>query len=237
VKVVKFQSLKILTATFGTTLLIRITNRNGKTNKSFKVETMVKKELNKSDQPITFSENVTFVESKVMNGTSVDKNLLAPPLTEDYKKFLQINENNFLKKSANSNISVSTPNQNGPPTLLSVFGAKSQTNKGSKNRGATTDPKKKWPDCQVPYVISSNFTSKDRGIILAAMQRFYADTGIRWIEKPEQKEVPNFVLIDNKIKSCSSTVGKKPEPGWQNLNLGESPYFLLKLKQNLYLMF
>ncbi len=107
--------------------------------------------------------------------------------------------------------------------LIPIFGTapvnEKSKNRGSRsrNRGALTNPNSKWSNCQVPYTISNEYSKQERAIIQGAMNQFAKDTGIKWV--PRTGDDKNFVNI-RRGKGCQSVVGKREQPGPQDLSLG-----------------
>ncbi|XP_057373227.1 zinc metalloproteinase nas-4-like [Daphnia carinata] len=69
----------------------------------------------------------------------------------------------------------------------------------------------KWPNAQVPYVISKSFSAEDRRIIASAMAMYHQMTCIRFVARGTQKD---YVKI---IRSRESTSGQQNNPGCWSL--------------------
>lgn len=72
----------------------------------------------------------------------------------------------------------------------------------------------KWPNGQVPYVISAAMTSTQRTMIAQAMSRYHNSTCIRFVPRTTQAD---YVRIVKDSSGCFSNVGKVG--GAQTLNL------------------
>ena len=120
--------------------------------------------------------------------------------------------------------------------LIPIFGMatgnKGARNRGARtrNRGALTNPNSKWSNCQVPYAISNGYSKQDRAIIQGAMNQFAKDTGIKWV--PRTGNDKNFVNIRSG-KGCQSMVGKRQQPGPQELSLGITNTSIFKKSQKI----
>lgn len=91
-----------------------------------------------------------------------------------------------------------------------------------------------WPNGEVPYVISSKFSSHERSIINLAVAEMARVSCVRWRPRSNDKDYVHIL----KDYGCYSRVGKTG--GAQVLSLGEhrhvqykSPYVYLFLGQNL----
>lgn len=173
---------------------------------------MIKLQVEQFNHPNPFVEKLVEMDANIVTGTSLEGKQLGKPLDENDRKQLPLKEKIFLKLLPIFSEAV--------PSSQHVVPVFKVAKKGSPYRGATTDPKRKWENCQVPYVISNHFSGEERSIISSTMQQFEVDTGIKWIPKPETTDVPNYVLIE-KGSRCESIVGKQLQPGWQILSLGE----------------
>ncbi|XP_076358916.1 zinc metalloproteinase nas-15-like [Tachypleus tridentatus] len=81
-------------------------------------------------------------------------------------------------------------------------------------RNAIRDPQSKWPGGKIPYVISSEFSSRDRTVISAAFQEYEKKTCIRFVPRSNEQD---YVQITGG-SGCSSAVGRNGGP--QVLTLG-----------------
>ncbi|CAL8073466.1 unnamed protein product [Orchesella dallaii] len=77
-------------------------------------------------------------------------------------------------------------------------------NDSDDSRNGIIYEKQKWPAGQVPYVVSSEFTSKQRGIIAKAMMEYQRRTCITF--KPRTTE--NDYIHIHRGSGCSSLVGR-----------------------------
>ena len=195
--------------------------RNSKQNKLRKrIENLIKVEVEKFGQPNPFSEKIVLMDQNEMTGKSLEGKHLGKPLDENDKKLLPLKEKIFLKL-----LTIFKEFDTSSQPSVSAF---KSPKKGSRNRGATTNPKKKWENCQVPFVISSKFSDQERSIIFSSMKQFEVDTGIKWVPKSDRQDVLNYVLIERgRRNECSSIVGKQLMPGWQKLSFGEKKVFLI----------
>ncbi|XP_045027727.1 astacin-like metalloprotease toxin 5 [Daphnia magna] len=80
---------------------------------------------------------------------------------------------------------------------------------GNKNAAA------KWPNAQVPYVISSSFSAKDRQVIASAMAMYHQKTCIRFVARGTQKDYVKIV----RSRGCWSVKGRAG--GVQELSIGD----------------
>jgi len=93
---------------------------------------------------------------------------------------------------------------------ISLFGQEDPQTQNVAVRGQS----KRWPRGQVPYYISSEFSSYERAVIAKAFQQYKKNTCIRFIPRTNQR---NYVHIV-KGGGCSSLVGRWG--GAQRLTLG-----------------
>lgn len=71
-----------------------------------------------------------------------------------------------------------------------------------KSVGATVT---KWPNAQIPYVISAGFTTEQRQIIAFAMKAFHDTTCIRFVPR---KSEADYIMIAKTGTGCNSPLGK-----------------------------
>ncbi|XP_033118703.1 zinc metalloproteinase nas-15-like [Anneissia japonica] len=83
---------------------------------------------------------------------------------------------------------------------------------------ALKDTSKRWPNGQVPYVISWKFSSYAKSQIQKAIDRYHAETCIKFVERTNEQ---NYINIVSK-SGCYSSVGVVG--GAQELSLGTGCY-------------
>ncbi|KAK4297101.1 hypothetical protein Pmani_030450, partial [Petrolisthes manimaculis] len=80
---------------------------------------------------------------------------------------------------------------------------------------AIKNPQRTWPNGVIPYVISSTYSSSERGIIGQAMAEFAAKTCLRFIPRTSSHRDYIHIL---RGRGCSSNVGRAG--GQQVVSLG-----------------
>lgn len=75
----------------------------------------------------------------------------------------------------------------------------------------------KWPNAQIPYVISAGYTTEQRQIIAMAMSAFHNATCIRFL--PRKSTQADYITITKTGTGCNSAVGKAG--GNQKLSLDD----------------
>lgn len=70
---------------------------------------------------------------------------------------------------------------------------------------AVNDPKLKWPNAVVPYVISASFSAQERAVIAGAVLDLHRQTCIRFIPRGEHHADYVHILSG---EGCSSSVGR-----------------------------
>ncbi|XP_033118735.1 zinc metalloproteinase nas-13-like [Anneissia japonica] len=83
---------------------------------------------------------------------------------------------------------------------------------------ALKDNNKRWPNGQVPYVISSQFDTYAKSQIQKAIDRYHAETCIRFVKRANEQNYINIVSKDG----CYSAVGVSG--GAQELSLANGCY-------------
>ncbi|XP_040582762.1 hatching enzyme 1.2-like [Lepeophtheirus salmonis] len=74
----------------------------------------------------------------------------------------------------------------------------------------------KWPNNEVPYEISSMYSSSDLGVIKSAMKEIESKTCVKWVPRSGQK---NYVVINPREQGCFAVLGYNRNRGVHNLNL------------------
>ncbi|XP_040575511.1 hatching enzyme 1.2 [Lepeophtheirus salmonis] len=77
----------------------------------------------------------------------------------------------------------------------------------------------KWPNNEVPYEISSGYSSSDLDVIKSAMREIESKTCVKWVPRSGQK---SFVLINPREDGCFAVLGYNPNRGMHVLNLQRS---------------
>ena len=78
--------------------------------------------------------------------------------------------------------------------------------KASKNRNAITNSNLKWPNAQIPYVISASFGSRERSVIANAIRIYQEKTCIRI--RPRTTESNYVHFFNGGTGQCYSRVGR-----------------------------
>ena len=86
-----------------------------------------------------------------------------------------------------------------------------------KWKNAVVNTYQKWPDAVIPYVISGQFSKRERGVIAKAVKAFEENSCVRWVQRNAFTD-RNYVHI-LKDKGCYSRVGRQGNGG-QVLSLG-----------------
>ncbi|XP_045583756.1 zinc metalloproteinase nas-4 [Procambarus clarkii] len=81
---------------------------------------------------------------------------------------------------------------------------------------AVRNPQKMWPEAQIPYVISSAFSSWERSVIAGAVAEFHKKTCIRFVERVTQADYVHIL----RGQGCSSAVGRSGGPQVVSLGAG-----------------
>ncbi|KAK7080338.1 Meprin A subunit beta [Halocaridina rubra] len=76
---------------------------------------------------------------------------------------------------------------------------------GNIQNSAVRNPLLKWPNAEVPYVISASFSHGERQAVAQAVQAFHTHTCVRFV--PRQTHHHSYVHI-LKGRGCSSSVGR-----------------------------
>jgi len=99
----------------------------------------------------------------------------------------------------------------GPKKVTSI------TSVGSAiRRNGISSSVKKWPGARIPYVLSHQYTARERAILARAFQEYHRRTCIRFV--PREPFDRDFLFI-GKIDGCYSDVGKAG--GRQELSLDD----------------
>ena len=72
------------------------------------------------------------------------------------------------------------------------------------------DPRYKWPNARIPYVISSQYNRNDRALIAAAIREWESKTCIRFV--PATRNDRDYVELtpnDGKSTYCNSYIGRQ----------------------------
>nr|XP_040574974.1 low choriolytic enzyme-like isoform X2 [Lepeophtheirus salmonis] len=73
-----------------------------------------------------------------------------------------------------------------------------------------------WPNNEVPYEISSEYSSSDVDVIKSAMKEIESKTCVKWVPRSGQK---NYVTINPREEGCFAVLGYNRNRGVHNLNL------------------
>lgn len=79
---------------------------------------------------------------------------------------------------------------------------------------AIRNPQKAWPGGSIPYVISSSFSSQERGLIARAMAEYHQKTCIRFVPRSSHRDYIHIL----RGQGCSSSIGRNG--GSQVVSLG-----------------
>jgi len=71
-------------------------------------------------------------------------------------------------------------------------------------RNAIRNKRQLWPNGKVPYVISSQYSKRERGVIASAIEEYHAKTCIKFVPRTNQRDYIHIV----KGSGCSSSVGR-----------------------------
>ena len=194
------------------------TKTRKKPNKSSTNSTTSNNRMSKTKAPQSKSDEkrAGFVEELELVDSSdfdIDPKSVAPPL-EDSE--LDLLPKDFLSELQSKEESMDNSKKKNRQRIVPVFGG-SRNAMGSKNRGAKSDPRFKWSNCQVPFQISNEYSAEERAIIKSSMTQFTKETGIKWVNKDANTK--DFVAIQ-KGRGCSSPVGR--QGGAQILSLGNN---------------
>ncbi|CAL4094757.1 unnamed protein product [Meganyctiphanes norvegica] len=89
-----------------------------------------------------------------------------------------------------------------------------QNKEGYGQSSAISNPSLKWPNAQIPYFISSSFSTAERAVIARAMAEYHQQTCITFIPRTTHT---NYIHI-LKGRGCSSMIGRVG--GAQTVSLG-----------------
>lgn len=81
-------------------------------------------------------------------------------------------------------------------------------------KNAIVDPSLRWPDANIPYVISASFPLYDRSVIARAFMEYHNKTCLRFVPRTNQRDYIHII----KGSGCSSNVGRTG--GAQPVSLG-----------------
>ena len=90
-----------------------------------------------------------------------------------------------------------------------------------QGRNMIKDPNEKWPRGEIPYVIASGFTSRDRATIAKAVLEFERNTCIRVRPLSPTDDARDGYVRIIKGDGCYSSVGRQVSNPGQELSLGD----------------
>jgi len=89
-------------------------------------------------------------------------------------------------------------------------------------QSATTEHGRKWPKSgntfKIPYTISNKFTRGERATIAQGINEFHEKTCIRFVARSQENDF--ISIIKHKDKCFSTSIGKDPYGGKQELSIG-----------------
>lgn len=72
-----------------------------------------------------------------------------------------------------------------------------------------TNKQFKWPKGIIPYTLSPSYTSKEKGIINAAMSEWQEKTCLKFVQRSNQKDYIEITPNDGTSSYCYSSVGRQ----------------------------
>ena len=158
------------------------------------------------------SENATYDELKLIAGDSP-----APPLEEEdalFKDFFDHEDDDDDIEAVNVYAGDFHEGDIAGVSLATVSSYDDDDEEDTKN--AIIHTFQRWPDGEIPYVISASFNRRQRGVIYEAMREFDLESCVRWRPRTYGDRDYVHILKDN---GCYSRVGRVGYGG-QVLSLG-----------------